>query len=63
MISSADARISPGGAHARDQLAHSPVLGAVLSPMQGTDAEWETMQGSGDAERQVPNARRKQHRT
>jgi hypothetical protein len=52
----------PGGAHARDQLAHSPVLGAVLSPMRGTDAERETMPRSGDVEQPLPDARRKQHR-
>jgi hypothetical protein len=49
--------------HARDQLAHSPLLGAVLSPMRGMDAERQTVPGSGDVERPLQDARRKQHRT
>ena len=59
-----------GGAHeiseeprAPDQLAPTPVLGAVLSPLRRADAERETVPVACDAERQVPNARRKQHRT
>ena len=53
----------PEEPHARDQLAHSPLLGPVLSPLRGTDAERETMPRSGDVKRPLSHARRKQHRT
>jgi hypothetical protein len=66
----AASRRGGGGTHeiseeprAPDQLAHTPVLGAVLSPMRGTDAERETMPRSGNVEQPLPDARRKQHRT
>ena len=54
---------SPGEPRAPDQLAHTPVLGAVLSPLRRADAERETVPVACDEEPQVPNARRKQHRT
>jgi hypothetical protein len=41
------------------RLAHDTSLGAVLSPLRGTDAERETVPVAGDAERQVSNARRR----
>jgi hypothetical protein len=47
---------------APDQLAHSPVLGAVLPPLRSADAERETVPVAGDEELPVPDARRKQHR-
>ena len=52
----------PEEPHTRGQLAHSPLLGAVVSPMRSTDAERETVSRSGDAKRPLPDARRKQHR-
>ena len=54
---------SPKNPVRADQLAHSPLLGAVLSPLRGTDAERETVPVAGDVERPLPDARRKQHRT
>ena len=58
-----------GGAHeipeeprARGQLAHSPLHGAVLSPLRGTDAKRETVPRSGDAEPPLSDARRQVHR-
>jgi hypothetical protein len=45
------------------QLAYAPGLGAVLSPLLGTDAQRETVPSSSDAERPLPDARRQQHGT
>jgi hypothetical protein len=51
----------PHGTPAR--LAHDATIGAVLPALRRADAERETVPVACDAERQVPNARRKQHRT
>ena len=57
-----DAGKSQGEPRAPDQLAHSPVLGAVLSPLRSADAERETVPVACDEKPQMPDARRKQHR-
>jgi hypothetical protein len=66
----AASRRGGGGAHeiseeprAPDQLAHTPVLGPVLSPLRRADTVRETVPVAGDEEQPLPDARRKQHRT
>jgi hypothetical protein len=50
-----------GGPHAVAQLAHEPSLGSFLPSLRSPDAEREPVRSSGDAERPMPDARRKQH--
>jgi hypothetical protein len=58
-----DAGKSQEEPRAPGQLAHSPVLGAVLPTLRSADAERETVPVARDEELPVPNARRKQHRS
>ena len=45
----------------RARLAHDTALGAVLPPLRSADPEREAVSAGGDAERPLPDARRKQH--